>query len=329
MTGSSLRTLMLGVAFGAVTAVAALADPLPSWSDTDSKARIIAFVDQVTDPASDSYVPPADRIATFDNDGTLWAEQPVYFQLIYAIDRIGEMAAEDPSLLDDPVLKAAAEKDYDTLVQGGTEALGKVVAVSHMGPVEAFEASVANWLATARHPQTGMAYDTMTYQPMVELLRYLRDEEFKTYIVSGGGIHFMRVFAEQAYGIPNEQVIGTYTETEYVVENGVPMIVKKPGIAFVNDKAGKAINIDRIIGKRPILAGGNSDGDFAMLEYSTAGDGARLGLLIHHTDGDREYAYDRDSHIGQLVDGLDKGPDMGWLIVDMAQDWQRVYTGGE
>ncbi len=309
-------------------AVPAFADPLPSWNDTAAKARIIAFVEDVTDPGSADYVTPAERIATFDNDGTLWAEQPLYFQLIFAIDVIAAMAADDPSILTSDTLRAAAARDYKTVIAGGKPAIIEVMKLSHSGmPVGTFQARVADWLASATHPETGLRYDRMTYQPMVELLRYLRDEGFKTYIVSGGGIHFMRVFAEDAYGIPPEQVIGTYTETDYAVIDGIPTITKAPAIGFVDDKDGKPVNIERIIGRRPIIAGGNSDGDFAMLEWSTAGDGPRLGLIVHHTDGSREYAYDRDSHIGRLVDGLDRGPELGWLIVDMAQDWSRIYTG--
>lgn len=306
----------------------AFADPLPSWNDTGARDRIIAFVENVTDPASADYVTPSDRIAVFDNDGTLWGEQPVYFQLIYAVEEVQKMAADDPSILTTDALKAAAAGDYAALAEGGEAALIEVIDASHAGrSVEAFQAEVAEWLATARHPVTGLGYDQMTYQPMVELLSYLRDEEFKTYIVSGGGIHFMRVFAERAYGIPSEQVIGSYSNTTYEMMDGQPTIVKQPGLAFIDDKEGKAINIDRIIGKRPIFAGGNSDGDFAMIEWTTAGEGARLGLIVHHTDADREVAYDCDSHIGRLCDGLEKGPDMGWLIVDMAEDWSRVYTG--
>ncbi|TMV08500.1 haloacid dehalogenase-like hydrolase [Ruegeria sediminis] len=311
-----------------LAAAPALADPLPSWNDTEAKNRIVTFVETVTDPASSDYVTPSERIAVFDNDGTLWAEQPVYFQLIFALDRLADLAKEDPSVLSSDTLKAAAEGDLQTVVQGGEEALIEVVNASHSGSsVDDFQTAVAAWLETARHPDTGLPYDKMTYQPMVELLRYLRDEQFKTYIVSGGGIHFMRVFAERAYGIPPEQILGTYGNSDYTEVEGVPTIVKAPGIAFVDDKAGKPVNIDRTIGKRPIIAGGNSDGDFAMLEWSTAGDGPRLGLIVHHTDAQREWAYDRDSHVGRLVDGLDKGPDMGWLIVDMAKDWSRVYTG--
>ncbi len=322
-----MKTALLAAAVFMAPSIA-LADPLPSWGTSASKDQIVAFVDAVTDPDNPDYVTPADRIAVFDNDGTLWAEQPVYFQLTFAMDRLAEMAAVDPSILTSPTLEAAAKGDMEAIAEGGHEALIEVLNASHSGvSVEEFQASVTKWLDTARHPDTGLPYDQMTYQPMVELLRYLRDEGFRTYIVSGGGLHFMRVFAEDAYGVPPEQVLGTYTETTYETVEGVPTIVKSPGIAFVDDKAGKPINIDRTIGKRPILAGGNSDGDFAMLEWTTSGDGPRLGLIVHHTDSAREYAYDRNSHIGKLVDGLDKGPGLGWVIVDMENDWSRIYTG--
>ncbi|WP_171129605.1 MULTISPECIES: HAD family phosphatase [unclassified Ruegeria] len=304
------------------------ADPLPSWAEGETKTQIVDFVDEVTDPDNPAYVTPAERIAVFDNDGTLWAEQPVYFQFIFAMDRLAALAKEDPSILSSPTLKAAAQGDLATVLEGGHDALIEVVNATHAGlTVDAFQDAVAEWLDTARHPSTGLPYDQMTYQPMVELLRYLRDEGFKTYIVSGGGLHFMRVFTEEAYGIPPEQVLGTYSETTYDTSGDTPVIAKASGIVFVDDKEGKPINIERTIGRRPILVGGNSDGDFAMMEWTTAGDGARLGILVHHTDAEREWAYDRDSAIGRLVDGLDKGPDMGWVIVDMAQDWSRVYTG--
>ncbi|MBE1283734.1 MAG: haloacid dehalogenase-like hydrolase [Rhodobacteraceae bacterium] len=320
---------LFSLAFAAcLSASVGLADPLPSWNETQARDRIVAFVDSVTDPEADTYVTPSDRIAVFDNDGTLWGEQPVYFQLIFAVEAFQEMVKADPSLANTDALKAAAAGDYAALAEGGKEGLVEVLAASHTGmSVEAFQESVAAWLAEARHPDTGLGYDRMTYQPMVELLRYLRDEGFKTYIVSGGGIHFMRVFAEEAYGIPPEQVIGTYLESSYAVVDGVPVITKEPALAFVDDKEGKAINIDRIIGKRPIFAGGNSDGDFAMLQWTTAGEGPRFGMIVHHTDAEREVAYDCDSHIGRLCDGLEQGPELGWLIVDMAEDWARIFTG--
>lgn len=320
----------LALAFATLALAAPLwADPLPSWSEGPARDRILDFVETVTDPASDDFVPVAERIAVFDNDGTLWAERPVYFQLIFALDSLARADTVNPASLTSETLKAAAAGDLEAVMAGGEEALLEIITATHAGrSVDAFSAEVAAWLDTARHPGTGLPYDQMTYQPMVELLSYLRDNAFKTYIVSGGGIHFMRVFTERAYGIPPEQIIGSYGATEYTLgDDGTPVIVKTEALAFLDDKEGKPINIDRIIGRRPIIAGGNSDGDFAMLQWTTAGDGPRLGLLVHHTDADREFAYDRDSHIGQLVDGLDQGPDLGWLIVDMARDWDRIYTG--
>ncbi|WP_433990272.1 hypothetical protein SuNHUV7_17110 (plasmid) [Pseudoseohaeicola sp. NH-UV-7] len=303
-----------------------IADPLPSWNETDAKSRIINFVDDVTDPSLDTYVRPDDRIAVFDNDGTLWSEQPVYFQLIYAIDRVARMAADNPDILTSDVLKAAAAGDMDGIMAGGEKGLLEIIDASHSGmSVDDFQADVLAWLDTARHPTTGRPYDEMLYQPMLELLRYLRDEGFSTYIVSGGGVHFMRAFAEEAYNIPPSQVIGSALNSSYQVIDGVPTVVKTPGIAFIDDKEGKPVGIDAKIGKRPIFVGGNSDGDFAMLEWATSGEGPRFGLIVHHTDAEREVAYDRDSHIGTLVRGLDEGPDRGWLIVDMANDWARVW----
>lgn len=323
-----LSSLRQGLGVVAVLmASAAIADPLPSWNDTETKTRITGFVASVTDPASEAYVTPSDRIAVFDNDGTLWGEQPVYFQLLYAMDRIARLAGEDPSILTSDVLRAASEGDLDAVFANGEEGLLEVITVSHSGvSVDDFIADVRNWLDTARHPDTGLAYDEMVYQPMLELLRYLRDEGFETYIVSGGGVHFIRAFAGEAYNIPPDQVIGSATKTSYQLVDGVPTVVKDPGIAFVDDKDGKPVGIDAKIGKRPILAGGNSDGDFQMLEWTTAGEGPRLGMIIHHTDAEGEYAYDRDSHIGRLERGLDEGPERGWLIVDMARDWNRVWS---
>lgn len=317
-----MRSFLITLGTMAALAHAALADPLPSWADTETKSAIIDFVKRVTDPASAEYVTPEDRIATFDNDGNLWAEQPVYFQLIYALDRVKQRAAEDPSILSTDALKAAAEGDIEALAAGGLDALLEVLAVSHAEiSVEDFQADVSAWLDDARHPGTGMRYDEMVYQPMLELLRYLRDEQFQTWIVSGGGVHFVRAFAQEAYNIPPERVVGSSTPTEYV--DGV--VMKLPGVDFVDDKEGKPVGIDSRIGKRPIFASGNSDGDFAMLEYTTGGDGPRFGMLLHHTDGEREFAYDREGHIGVLNRGLDEGPDRGWIIVDMAEDWLRIW----
>jgi phosphoglycolate phosphatase-like HAD superfamily hydrolase len=306
--------------------LSALADPLPSWNDTETKAAIIAFVDKVTNPGSGDFVPARDRIATFDNDGTLWAEQPVYFQALYALDVLREKAANDPSILATDVLKAAAEGDLDTVMASGIEGLLEVINVSHAGiTVDAFQADAYEWLTTATHPTSGKTYAGMVYQPMLELLSYLRDEGFATYIVSGGGIDFIRSFADEAYGIPPWQVVGTEGTTTFAVEEGGAVLNKDGGVTFIDDKEGKPVGIIRHIGQRPIFAAGNSDGDFEMLEYTTGGDGASFGLIVHHTDAEREFAYDRDSHIGELERGLDEGPERGWLIVDMAQDWAKVF----
>lgn len=310
------------------TATPLWADPLPSWNDTATKAAIIAFVESVTDETSPDHVAPEARIAVFDNDGTLWAEQPMYFQLSYALDELRDMAEADPSVLTSDTLRAGAAGDMKTVLAGGTGGLAEIVAASHTDrTVAAFQADVTEWLATATHPVTGMSYADMTYQPMTELLRYLRDEEFQTWIVTGGGVHFVRALAEDAYGIPPEQVVGSMVETEYRIIDGVGEVYKLPEIAFLDDKGGKPLGIDRNVGRRPILAFGNSDGDYEMLEYVTTGDGPRLGLLLHHTDADREWAYDRDGHVGVLDRGLDDADEQGWLIVDMAADWRDVWSG--
>lgn len=304
------------------------ADPLPSWADTATKAAIIDFVEDVTTPGTADFLPEADRIAVFDNDGTLWAEQPMYFQLYYALDALRAQAEADPSILTSDALKAAAAGDIKTVLAGGEAALMEVVMTSHADmTAEAFQASVADWAATATHPDTGLRFADMTYQPMTELLRYLRDEGFSTWIVTGGGSHFVRALAEDAYGIPPEQVVGSMIESEYRVIDGVGQIQKLPDLAFLDDKGGKAVGIDRNIGRRPVLAFGNSDGDYEMLEYTTTGPGPSLGLILHHTDAAREWAYDRDSHVGRLNRGLDDGAAKGWVIVDMAADWTRVYSG--
>jgi len=317
----------------AIAAIAAIlaasplaADPLPSWADTRARAAIVDFVERVTDPASPDYVTPAARIAVFDNDGTLWAEKPVYFQFIFAIDRLREMAAADPAILSSPVLRAAADGDLETVAASGEEGLLEIMSVSHSGmAVDEFIADARAWLDEATHPETGMGYDAMVYQPMLELLRYLRDEGFDTFIVSGGGLHFIRALAEEAYNIPPQQVIGTTGNARYEVVEGRPRITKDGDVFFLDDKAGKPLAIDARIGLRPIFAAGNSDGDFEMLEWTTAGEGPRFAMIVHHTDGAREFAYDRDSHVGRLARGLDEADARGWLVVDMAQDWERVW----
>jgi phosphoserine phosphatase len=313
-----------------VTAGQATADPLPSWSDSKSRTAIVDFVESVTDPDSGLFVPVADRIAVFDNDGTLWAEQPVYFQLMYAIDVVAARAKADPSFASTDALKAAAAGDLAGVMAHGEEGLVEIVNASHSGmSVAEFQESARRWLDTTPHPTHERPIGSLVYQPMLELLSYLRDNGFSTYIVSGGGIDFIRAIAEDAYGIPPHQVVGSMGGLEYEIVDGVPQVVKQPSIVFIDDKAGKPVGIMRRIGKRPILAGGNSDGDFEMLEWTTAGEGPRLGLIVHHTDAEREWAYDRDSHIGQLNRGLDEGPQRGWLIVDMESDWDRVFPAAQ
>jgi phosphoglycolate phosphatase-like HAD superfamily hydrolase len=308
----------------------AQADPLPSWSDTATKDAIIDFVEGVTTPGSPDFLPEADRIAVFDNDGTLWAEQPMYFQLFYALDTLRAKAEVDPSVLTSDTLKAAVAGDMKTVLAGGKPALAEIVAASHAEmTAEDFQASVDDWAATAVNPVTGLRFADMTYQPMTELLRYLRDEGFSTWIVTGGGVHFVRALSEDAYGIPPEQVVGSVGDSEYRVIDEVGQIWKLPDLAFIDDKGGKPVGIDRNIGRRPILAFGNSDGDFEMLEYTTTGSGPSLGLILHHTDAVREWAYDRESHIGRLNRGLDEAGAKGWIIVDMASDWSRIFTGAK
>jgi len=304
----------------------AFGDPLPSWNDTASKKAIVAFVEKVTTPGSPEYVDPAERIATFDNDGCLWSEQPMYFQAFYILDRIKTLAPQHPEWKDKEPFSSVLKGDLKSALAGGEKALLEMAMATHAGLTdEEFRNVVGDWLATAKHPKTGMAYNAMVFQPMLELLAYLRAEGFKTFIVSGGGIDFLRVFAEKTYGIPPEQVVGSSIKAGYEVRNGKPVIVKLPEMNFIDDKEGKPVGIHQHIGRRPIFAAGNSDGDFQMLEWTTAGEGARFGLLVHHDDGDREFAYDRESHIGKLDRGLDEGPDRGWTIVSMKADWKSIY----
>jgi phosphoglycolate phosphatase-like HAD superfamily hydrolase len=310
------------------TPLAAAADALPGWNESPMRARIVEFVQRVTDPRRADYVPPAERIAVFDNDGTLWSEKPVYFQLLFAVDRIRALAPAHPEWKDQEPFKSAIAGDLAGLAAGGEHALIELVMASHAGnTAEEFAEIVSAWLATARHPQTGRRYDEMVYQPMRELLGYLRANGFKTYIVSGGGIEFMRPWVERVYGIPPEQVVGSSIRTKYEVRDGKPVIVRLPEVEFIDDKAGKPVGIHKFIGRRPILAAGNSDGDFQMLEYTTSGAGPSLGLIVRHDDAEREYAYDRDSSIGRLDRALDEAPRRGWMVVSMKADWRVVYPG--
>lgn len=301
-------------------------DPLPSWNNTATKKSIVAFVEKVTTTESPDFVPPAERIAVFDNDGTLWAEQPAYFQLLFALDRVKQMAPQNPEWQTTEPFKSALAGNMQGLMAGGMEGLTKILAASHANiTAEEFADAVRDWLATAKHPMTGKRYVEMVYQPMLELLEYLRAHNFKTFIVSGGGIDFLRVFAEETYGIPPEQVVGSSVAAKYEMRDGVPTIVKQAEGLFVDDKEGKPVGIYQHIGRRPIFASGNSDGDFQMLEYATAGDGPRFGLLLHHTDAEREFAYDRDSHIGKLDRGLTEAKQRGWVVIDMKLDWKKIF----
>jgi phosphoglycolate phosphatase-like HAD superfamily hydrolase len=321
-----IATIFLLGAMALGMAPSAFGDPLPSWNDTASKKAIVAFVEKVTTPGSPEYVAPAERIATFDNDGCLWSEQPMYFQAFYIFDRIKTLAPQHPEWKDKEPFSSVLKGDLKSALAGGEKALLEMAMATHAGLTdEEFRKVVGDWLATAKHPKTGMAYNAMVFQPMLELLAYLRAEGFKTFIVSGGGIDFLRVFAEKTYGIPPEQVVGSSIKAGYEVRNGKPVIVKLPEMNFIDDKEGKPVGIHQHIGRRPIFAAGNSDGDFQMLEWTTAGEGARFGMLVHHDDGDREFAYDRESHIGKLDRGLDEGPKRGWTIVSMKDDWKSIY----
>jgi phosphoglycolate phosphatase-like HAD superfamily hydrolase len=304
----------------------ALADPLPSWNDTASKKAIIAFVYKITTAGSPDYVVPAERIATFDNDGCLWSEQPMYFQAFYIFDRIKALAHEHPEWKEKQPFASVLKGDLKSALAGGEHALIEMAMATHAGLTsEEFGKVIADWLATAKHPKTGKPFTAMVYQPMLELLAYLRGNGFKTYIVSGGGIDFLRVFAEETYGIPPEQVIGSSIKAKYELRDGKPVIIKIPELDFIDDKAGKPVGIYQHIGRRPVFAAGNSDGDFQMLEWTTAGKGARFSLYIHHTDAEREWAYDRESHIGKLDMGLNEAPKRGWTVVDMKNDWKTIY----
>ncbi|MEM8864135.1 MAG: HAD family hydrolase [Planctomycetota bacterium] len=305
-------------------------DPLPSWNDGPAKDALLVFVASATAEDSPDYVQPAERIATFDNDGCLWAEQPMYFQALFAIDRVKQLAGDHPEWREQEPFASILRGDHAAALKGGEKALLEIVMATHAGmTADEFEQVVLDWIATARHPTTGRLFTEMVYQPMLEVLAYLRANGFKTFIVSGGGIDFIRPWAEQVYGVPPEQVVGSSVKTEYRVVDGEPVIARLPELDFIDDKAGKPVGIHRHIGRRPIVAFGNSDGDFQMLQWTTAGAGKRrgnrLGVLIHHTDAEREWAYDRQSRVGRLDRGLREAEQRGWVVVDMKRDWLRIY----
>jgi len=328
MIRSTFNRVAVAIAAVTCSSVWAIgAEPMPSWNDGPSKQAIMAFVEKVTTDGGPDYVEPAKRIAVFDNDGTLWAEQPAYFQLLFSLDRIKALAPDHPEWAEKQPYKAVLDNDMKALAAAGEHGVAELLMASHAGmSTDEFEKIVADWLATAKHPTTGKPYTEMTYQPMRELLAYLRDNGFKTFIVSGGGIEFMRPWVEGVYGIPPEQVVGSSIKVKYEVKDNAPTLTRLPDINFVDDKAGKPVGIHFHIGRRPIAAFGNSDGDFEMLEWTTAAEGARLGVYVHHDDAERETAYDRTSTFGKLDRGLDEAPKRGWTVISMKSEWKCVFS---
>ena len=302
------------------------ADPLSSWNNGKAKQSIVAFVEKVTKEGSPDFIPMAERIATFDNDGTLWAEQPIYFQAFFVLNRIKTLAPQHPEWQDKEPFTSLLKGDVKAALAGGEHALLEMAMATHTGmTTEEFYTTVTDWIATAKHPKTERLYTEMVYQPMLELLTYLRANGFKTFIVSGGGVEFMRPWTERVYGIPPEQVIGSSIKTKFEMRDDKPVLVRLPQINFTDDKAGKPVGINSYIGRRPIAAFGNSDGNLQMLQWTTAGAGARLALIVHHTDAEREWAYDRKSSIGQLDKALDEAKSKGWTVVDMKNDWKVIF----
>jgi phosphoserine phosphatase len=301
-------------------------DPLPSWNDGAAKRAIVEFVDAVTTEGGADFVAPDQRIATFDNDGTLWVEHPVYTQLTFALDRIRALAPEHPEWREQQPFKAVLENDMEALKAAGMKGVLELVMASHAGmTTDEFAAIATDWIAKAEDPRFKRPYTELVYQPMLELLGYLRDNGFRTYIVSGGGVEFMRPWTETVYGIPPEQVVGSTIVTEFAIQDGKPVLMRQPKMDFIDDKEGKPVAINKFIGRRPIFAAGNSDGDLQMLQWTTGAEGRRLGIIIHHDDADREYAYDRDTHVGRLDQALDLAPEAGWAVVSMKDDWQTIF----
>ncbi|KQV35165.1 haloacid dehalogenase [Rhizobium sp. Root268] len=311
---------------GSVGAATADDAVLASWNEGDTRKSIIDFVTAVTTDGSHDFVAEDDRVAVFDNDGTLWTEQPMYVQLAFILDRVKALAPEHPEWASTEPFKSVLAGDFAGVAAGGMKGLLELVAVTHAGMTsDEFTAIVSDWIKTARHPKFDKPYTATVFQPMLELIDYLKANGFKVFIVSGGGIEFMRPWAEAVYGIPPENVIGSSIKTKYEVRDGTPVILRLPEIDFIDDKEGKPVGIHKFIGRRPTAAFGNSDGDFQMLEWTTSGPGKRFGLIVHHDDADREYAYDRKSHFGALAKGLDEAPKRGWTVVSMKSDWKDVF----
>jgi hypothetical protein len=319
-------SLVLVVAAIAPSATAA-DDPLPSWNDGPAKAAIVRFVEDAAMEGGPHFVQPADRIAAIDNDGTLWSEQPYYNQVAFALDRIKAMAPDHPEWKDKPPFRAVLDGDIKAVLAGTPRDRLELIAASHAGmSTEEFERIVAQWIATARHPRFKRPYTELAYRPMQELLAYLKGRGFTTYIVSGGGVEFMRPWVEPVYGVPRERVIGSSIKVKYELRQDRPMLIRLPEIDFIDDGPGKPVGIHRHIGRRPVLAVGNSDGDDEMLRWTTAGAGRRLGVIVHHTDAAREWAYDRQSAVGRLNRALDEAPARGWIVVDMMADWRKIFA---
>ena len=311
-------------------ATAQTRDPLPSWNDGKAKQSIIDFAARVTEAGSPDFVPPAERIAVFDNDGTLWAEQPMYTQLLFALDRVKVLAPQHPEWKEKEPFASLLKGDVKGALAGGEHAILEIVMATHAGTTtDEFEEIVKRWMSTARHPTTKRLYTEMVYQPMLEVLAYLRANGFKTFIVSGGGVEFMRPWSEKVYGVPPEQVIGSSIKARFEMREGAPVLVRLPEINFIDDNEGKPIGIHQHVGRRPIAAFGNSDGDLQMLQWTTAGHGPRFALYVHHTDAEREWAYDRHSSVGRLDKGLDEARSRGWIVVDMKNDWKSIYPHKE
>jgi hypothetical protein len=306
------------------------ADPLPSWNEGQARQSIVTFVANVTKPGSPDFVPVAERIAVFDNDGTLWSEQPMYFQLLFALDRVEELAPQHPEWKTKEPFASLLKGEVKAALAGGKHAILEILMATHAGnTTEEFEEIVKDWISTEKHPTTKRPYTEMVYQPMLELLAYLRANAFKTFIVSGGGIEFMRPWSEKVYGIPPEQVIGSSIKVKFEMREGTPVLVRLPEMDFFDDKEGKPVAIHQQIGRRPIAAFGNSDGDLQMLQWTTAGRGPRFALYVHHTDAEREWAYDRKSSVGRLDKGLEEAQAKGWTVVSMRDDWKTLFPPPE
>jgi haloacid dehalogenase-like hydrolase len=313
----------------AVASAQGAREPLPSWNETPTKKAIVAFVERVTQQGSPDFVPEAERIATFDNDGTLWAEQPMYFQLLFAFDRVKVLAPQHPEWESKEPFASLLKGDVKSALAGGEPAMMQIVIATHTGMTsEEFNQIVRDWIASAKHPVTGRLYTEMVYQPMLELTAYLRANGFKTFIVSGGGIDFMRPWTEKVYGIPPENVVGSSGKTRFELRDGKPVLMRLPDVDFIDDGPGKPVGINEHLGRRPIASFGNSDGDLQMLQWTMGGSGARFALLVHHTDAEREWAYDRNSSVGHLDKALDEAEAKGWTVVDMKNDWKTIFPFG-